>query len=513
MLNMNLAHSFPIANNDAFATPQDDAQLERAVNSLMMVIALENSGMFDGVAQVTPAFDELENELAALQMNELRAAYERVEQTELALDAALAVANANAETELQAARDAVEEIAREIKRLREETTALESEFEPQYQQLAQAMDAERQRAAELRNKAAGLNPEARSQFESKVGLVLQARLQPFEQQYAALEAGRSARRQPLEEQIAALESQKLEREQELERVTNGQSETQQRVLAMREGRAEEGAALYNAVHELWAAREHFGAHVERVEKNLDARFRIKEISKRQAQFVERARLELDAPINAVGALARAQEGEIQDANRLLELALRGGLDESKANEIRQEIARAEYAVLVKTWEHDLIRRAPQLNGMNVVNRYKENIAAKNREMGYASLIRDLARAVAHAEKIAGQGVAARRRALESHAAQYINSQNKFFSAQVMPDSGRVMIAVKKNGVWLRHALCQMDAAEGGYEIKTTYYERKTALDDQGEWDQRRARLEKRLAPSNQVDEMDIERAKRRSDSN
>lgn len=492
MLDMNLTHSFPIANNDPLGTHQDDARLERAVNSLMMVMALENSGMFEDVAEVTPAFDELENELATLQMNELRDAYERVEQTELALDAALAMANANAEAELQAARDAVEENTRDINRLRDETAALENEFEPQYQQIAQAIDAERQRAAELRNKATGLNPEARSQFESKVELVLQARLQPFEQQYATIEAERSRRRQPLEEQIAVLESKKREREQELERVTNGQSEAQQRALTIGEGHAEEGAALYNAVRELLAAREYFGAHVERVEKNLDARFRMKEIAKRHAHFVERARLELDAPINAAGALARAKDGEIQDAERLLQLALRGGLDEGKANEIRQEIARAEYAVLVRTWEHDLIRRAPQLNGMNVVNRYKENIAAKSRENGYASLSRDLSRAVAHAEKIAGQGVAPRRRALEAHAAQYINSQNKFFSAQVMPDSGRVMIAVKKNGVWLRHALCQMVEADSDYEIKTNYYEHKTALDDQAEWDTRRARLERRL---------------------
>mgnify|MGYP000386126874 CR=1 FL=1 len=493
MLDMNLTHSFPLANKDAFGAHQDDAKLERAVNSLMMVMALENSGMFEDVAQLAPEFDELENELTALQMNELRAAYERVEQTEIALDAALAVANANAETELQAARDAVDEVDREINRLREETTALEYEFEPQYQQLVQAMDAERQRAAELRNKATGLNPEARSQFQAKVELVLQARLQPFEQEFAALEAGRSARRQPLEEQIAALESQKREREQELGRITNGESETQQRALAMREGQADEGAALYNAVRELLTAREHFSAHVERVEKNLDVRFRIKEIAKRHAHFVERARLELDAPINASGAMARAKEGEIQDAERLLQLALRGGLDESRANEIRQEIARAEYAVLVKTWEHDLMRRAPQLNGMNVVNCYKENIAAKSREVSYTTLSRDLSRAVAHAEKIAGQGVAARRRALETHAAQYINSQNKFFSAQVMPDSGRVMIAVKKNGVWLRHALCQMVQGESGYEIKTNYYEHKTALDDQAEWDTRRARLDRRLS--------------------
>lgn len=62
----------------------------------------------------------------------------------------------------------------------------------------------------------------------------------------------------------------------------------------------------------------------------------------------------------------------------------------------------------------------------------------------------------------------------------------------MPDSGRVMIAVKKNGVWLRYAFCQMVQADGGYEIKTNYYEHKTALEDQAEWDTRRARLEKRL---------------------
>ncbi len=75
---------------------------------------------------------------------------------------------------------------------------------------------------------------------------------------------------------------------------------------------------------------------------------------------------------------------------------------------------------------------------------------------------------------------ARRRMLEAHAAQYINSQNKFFSAQIMPDSGRVMIAVKKNVQRLRRALCTMVEQQGGYEIKTSYYERKTLLDDQAE---------------------------------
>lgn len=48
----------------------------------------------------------------------------------------------------------------------------------------------------------------------------------------------------------------------------------------------------------------------------------------------------------------------------------------------------------------------------------------------------------------------------------------------MRDSGRVMIAVKKNGQWLRHALCQSVEGESRYEIKTNYYDHKAALDDQ-----------------------------------
>lgn len=506
MLDLNLTQSMPLSHNALFDTLEEDARLDRAVNALMMVMAFENTDLFEGVEQVTPGFDELENELVALQTDELRGAHERVLHAEVAFDAALNAIETETQMELEHARGQVEIVEREISQLRVQVEILEREFEPQYRKLADEMESENRRATELRNKAVGLNDEARAQFENKIEFVLKARLRPFEERYAAIDSERTARRQPLEEQIMELESRKRDCEEQFERVLKGQSETQNRATAMREGRAEEGAALYNAVRELLAAREHFGAHAERVEKNLGARFRIKEITKRHASFVERARLELDAPINAQGALARAQEGQIEDAKRMLEIALRGGLDENKANEIRQAITQAEYHALVKDWEHEIVRRAPQLNGMNSVNRYKEHIADKSRETGYERLSRDLARAIAHAEKLAGQGVATRRRALEAHAAQYINSQNKFFSAQVMPDSGRVMIAVKKNGVWLRHALCSMVETNGAYEIKTTYYERKTALDDQGEWDTRRARLEKRLAPSNQVDEMDMERA-------
>ena len=278
----------------------------------------------------------------------------------------------------------------------------------------------------------------------------------------------------------------------MECVTNGESATQKRAAELREGRIAEGAAVYVAVRDLLAARERFSDHVTRVEKSVDADGRMSAISRRHAGFVAQARLELDAPVNAAGALKQAKEGAIADAKRLLELAVRGGLDESKANEIKKEITQAEYAALVKAWEQDLLQRARDLNGMSLVRRYNAQIAEKSREAGYHRLARDLASALAQAEKLAGQGVAARRRTLETHAAQYINSQNKFFSAQVMPDSGKVMIAVRKNGQWLRHALCTLVETQDGYEIKTSYYERKTPFEDQGEWDKRRARLEKRL---------------------
>lgn len=492
MLDLNFAQSASLSYNGASDAHEDDARLDRAVNALLMVMALENADVFEGVAEVTPGFDELENELASLQANELRAAYERVRQAEVALDAAFAVADAEAQAELEVARREVEALEREFHRLRDETKAMENKFEPYYQQLAQEMEAEKQCAAQLRHKAAGLNPEARSQFEHKVELVLKARLQPFEERYLALEAERTACRLPLEQQIAALEYQKRGREEDLEQVVKGQSETQKRVTAMREGSAGESATLYAAVRELMAARENFGRDVARVENGLAENERMSRIAKRYPGYVEQARLELDAPINAAGALARAKDGQIADAKRMLRLALRGGLGESNANEIWKEIAHAEYTELVKAWEQDLLQRAPQLHGMSTFNRYKERIASKSHEAGYQALSRDLTRVLAQAERLAGQGVAARRRTLEVHAAQYINSQNKFFSAQVMPDSGRVMIAVRKNGQWLRHALCTMVVSEGSYEIKTTYYEHKTAFEDQVEWDKRRARFERRL---------------------
>lgn len=504
MLNLNSPQTIPLMHNGAADRPEDDARLERAVNALMMAMALENADVFEGVADVVVGFDELENELSTLQEDELRAAYRRVAQTEAALDAALADAERQARAEIETARREVEIAAQEIQRLREQASVIENAYEPQYQKLASEMETERTRAAELRNKAAGLNAEARSQFEQKIEMVLRARLEPYEKRFATLEGERIARRQPLEEQITLLESQQRERQVNLERIAR-ESQAQTRVAEIRGGRAGEGAALYAAARELLAAREKFSAFVARVEKNLQEHERMNAIAKRHADFVEQARLELDAPINAQGALARAKEGQVEDAKRMLDLALRGGLDESKANEIRNAITRAEYIALVHAWEQEIKQRAPHLNGMSVVNRYKEQIADQSRAAGYEKLSRDLARAVAHAEKLAGQGVATRRRALEAHAAQYINSQNKFFSAQVMPDSGRVMIAVKKNGVWLRHALCAMVETNGAYEIKTSYYERKTALDDQGEWDTRRARLEKRMASSsNQADEAELQ---------
>ncbi len=162
-------------------------------------------------------------------------------------------------------------------------------------------------------------------------------------------------------------------------MTNGQSAVQKHA-ALREGSEDEGRALYSTVRELLAARERFGEHIERVEKTLDMNGRMKEIAKLYSHFVEQARLELDAPINADGAPERAKEGRIADAKRLLQLALRGGLGESRANEIQREIAHAEYLTLVKAWEQDLLQRAPGLNGMSTVNRYKERIAQKNRSM-------------------------------------------------------------------------------------------------------------------------------------
>lgn len=492
MLDLNPTPTTPLVFHGMPDTRADDADLDRTVNALMLAMVLENADMFDGIADVMPGFDELENELKSLQANELRAVYLRVQQAETELETALAAAEAEAQAEMQAAQVQAQALEQEIARLRAETDALENEFEPRYQQLAQEMETERQRAAELRAKASALNAEARAQFESKLDMVLQARLRPFEERYAVMEQERAARRQPLEQQIASLEAQQNDWQAKMQHVLQGQSEAQKRAAGLREGRTGEGAALYIAVRELLAAREQFGQHITRIEKELDKPERMSEIAKRHASFVAQARLELDAPINAAGALERVKEGQLGDAKRLLELALRGGLDQDKANEIRQAIVRAEYAELVQAWEQDLIQRAPQINGMSTVNRYKENIAAQSREPGYQSLSRDLTRALAHAEKLAGQGVAARRRALEQHAAQYITSQNKFFSAQVMPDSGRVMIAVKKNGQWLRHALCQVVEGENGYEIKTNYYEHKTALDDQSEWDRRRERLETRL---------------------
>lgn len=492
MLNLNPTHVQSLPHRRALDASEEDARLDRAVNALMMVMALENADMFDDVAEVTPGFDDLEKELTALQATELRAAYERVRQTEVALEVALAAADAEAQSEMTQARAEVEGVESEIAQLRGETKGLEDEFEPRYQVIAHEMETEQQRATDLRAKASALNAEARAQFEGQVDLVLKARLRPFEERYTTLDAERAARRIPLERQIAELEARKRELEEQLERVTNGESATQKRAAEMREGRAAEGATVYVAVRELLSARERFSDHVARVEKGFDADGRMSEIAKRHARFVEQARLELDGPLNAAGALERAKEGSIADAKRLLALAVRGGLAESKVNEIQKEIAQAEYAALVKAWEQDLLQRARELNGMSLVRRYNERIAEKSREEGYLRLPRDLAAAVAQAEKLAGQGVASRRRTLEAHAAQYINSQNKFFSAQVMPDSGRVMIAVKKNGQWLRHALCTMVEQDGGYELNTSYYERKTPLDDQGEWDKRRARLEKRL---------------------
>lgn len=505
MLNLNSPQFLPITQVGTHDTPEDDARLDRSVNALMMVMALENENIFEGVTDVVLGFDELESELTTLQEDELRAAYHRVMQSEAALETALEAASAQAQAEIESAQSELESVVQEINRLRDQATVIENVFEPQYHQLATEVQVERQRAAELRNKAVGLNIEARSQFEQKVEMVLHARLLPYEERYAALEAERSARRQPFEQQITELDAQKREREVNLERIQKGQSEAQMHAATLSRGRAGEGASLYSAVRELLAAREKFSAYVARVEKGMNENGRMNAIAKRNEGFVERARLELDSPINAEGALARANEGQIGDAKRLLELALRGGLDESKANEIRNAITRAEHAALVQEWQTDLLQRAPMLRGMSTVNHYKELIASKSRESGYQTLSREMARVMAQAEKLAGQAVATRRRALEAHAAQYINSQNKFFSAQVMPDSGRVMIAVKKNGVWLRHALCAMVQTNGNYEIKTSYYERKTALDDQGEWDTRRARLEKRLvSSSNQADEVELQ---------
>lgn len=87
---------------------------------------------------------------------------------------------------------------------------------------------------------------------------------------------------------------------------------------------------------------------------------------------------------------------------MMELALRGGLADNKANEIRQAKARAECAELVQAWEQDRIWHALQIHDMSTVNRYKEKTAAQSRAPDYESFSRDLICALAHAERLAGR---------------------------------------------------------------------------------------------------------------
>src|ERR1700674_1470213 len=104
MLDLNVSTTVPLLYHGAVNTRATDADLDRAVNALMLAMVLENKDLFDGIADVMPGFDDLENELVTLQGNELRAAYERVREAEVELETALGSADAQAQAEMQAAR-------------------------------------------------------------------------------------------------------------------------------------------------------------------------------------------------------------------------------------------------------------------------------------------------------------------------------------------------------------------------------------------------------------------------
>ncbi len=284
-----------ISNPRLISAHDTDERLDRYLAILMSAMANENAELFEQPETVELTFEALEqNVLQEYQVKDLRAAYERVIDAEVALEKTMHAAQAAVQDELDTARVELQTVQDKLARIHADAQGIDAEFAPGYAELQRQEQSITAKAAELAKKGETLSPENRAQFERDIELALNIQFGKIQNVRAQVDAERAARREPHDAEIATLQPERENCTRRLKQIESGASEWAGRARELRDGTAGECITLRDALRELLVRRDRFPHVIAQVEVQLGKDTQMDAISKRHAPLIKRLRLEMDA---------------------------------------------------------------------------------------------------------------------------------------------------------------------------------------------------------------------------
>lgn len=453
-----------------------DVRLDRYLAILMSAMATENAELFEQSEAVELTFESLESSvLQEYQSKDLRAAYGRVIDAEVALEKALRAADAAAQEELDTARAELQTVQDKLARIHADAQGIDAEFAPRYAELQRQEHSGTSKAAELVKKGETLCPESRAQFERDIELALNIQLGKLRNARAQLEAEHAARREPYNAQIEALQTASEDCARRLGQVEKGAAEWTGRARDLRAGSAAECIALQDSLHELLARRDRFPNVIAQVEQQLGKDAQMDGISKRHAPVIKRLRLEMDAPANLDAAREALARKDVLAAEKFLKAATDGGMTNERIEPLQRQIKSARRLKEIETALAKVETIAAQPGGWNRVSELQRQYAEEWNRV--PALRGRMEQAIAAAK----QGVRERGKKLERAVALMLRRDGTEYAAKIKADLSKLTLARRdKKGVWFLVATGVLD--ENG-RVKMEFWAQPKYAQDQDRWNQ------------------------------
>jgi len=453
-----------------------DVRLDRYLAILMSAMANENAGLFEQPDAAELTFESLESSvLQEYQQKDLRAAYERVIDAEVALEKALRAADAAAQEELDTPRAELQTVQDKLARIHADAQGIDAEFAPRYAELQRQEYSVTSKAAELVKKGETLCPESRVQFERDIELALNIQLGKITNAHEQLEAEQAARREPYNAQIEALQTASEDCARRLEQIEKGTAEWTRRARDLHAGSATECIALQDALRELLVRRDRFPNVIAQVEQKLSKDAGMDAISKRHAPVIKRLRLEMDAPANLDAAREALARKDLVAAEKFLKAATDGGMSNERIEPLQRQLKSARRQKEIETALAKVETSAAQPGGWNRVGEVQRQYAEEWSRN--PTLRRRMDRVIA----IAKEGVRERGQKLEHAVATMLRREGTEFAAKIKADLGKLTLARRdKKGAWFLVATGVI--GENG-QVKMEFWTEPKCAEDQDRWNQ------------------------------
>jgi len=453
-----------------------DVRLDRYLAILMSAMATENAELFEQSEAVELTFESLESSvLQEYQSKDLRAAYERVIDAEVALEKALRAADAAAQEELDTARAELQTVQDKLGRIHADAQGIDAELAPRYAELQRQEHSVTSKAAELVKKGETLCPESRAQFERDIELALNIQLGKIQNARVQLDAEHAARREPYNAQIEALQTASEDCARRLGQVEKGAAEWTGRARDLRAGSAAECIALQDSLRELLARRDRFPNVIAQVEQQLEKDAQMDAISKRHAPVIKRLRLEMDAPANLDAAREALARKDLVAAEKFLKAATDGDMTNERIEPLQRQIKSARRQKEIETALAKVETSAAQPGGWNRVSELQRQYAEEWNRV--PALRGRMEQAIAAAK----QGVRERGQKLERAVALMLRREGTEFAAKIKADLGKLTLARRdKKGAWFLVATGVLDENGG---VKMEFWAQPKYAQDQDRWNQ------------------------------